>query len=223
MRVLTYISLVCFAIASTSVSAQAQQRVQPAPGAPQDGYLIAGGGIAVGPHTGPLFSAEVGEKIGRALQAYVAFQFFDDLMTDSTRDDIAAAGQQFEALTLTPWEFQGRDRGRTLTGGVKAAWPGRVRPYVAGGVGVLNLKRIITERTLGDVSEAFRTAYAVEAGPVDNSLSSTTRPLVEGGLGVGVIVGRVYVDVGYRYRRAFHVFGDSFDFSQVMTSAGIAF
>jgi len=222
MRLLRYVSLVCFALATTAISAEAQEP-RPVPDEHQDGYLIGGVGFARGPHTGPLFTAEVGEKMGRAFQAYAAFQFFDDLMTDSTRDALEQTAQQLEAITLTPWEFQGRDRGRTFTAGVKAAWPGSIRPYVAGGVGVLNLKRIVTERTLGDVSGAFRSAYPVTAGPVDNAQAVTTRPLVEAGAGVGVIVGPVYLDIGYRYRRAFHVFDGAFTFSQITTSAGMAF
>lgn len=222
MRFLRYVPLVCFALATTAISAYAQEP-GPVPDDRQDGYLIGGAGLATGPRTGPLFTAEVGEKMGRAFQAYAAFQFFDDLMTDSSRDSLELAAQQLEAITLTPWEFHGRDRGRTFTVGVKAAWPGSVRPYVAAGVGVLNLKRIITERTLGDVSGAFLAAYPVVAGPADNADAVTTRPLVEGGGGVGVIVGPVYLDVGYRYRRAFHVFDGSFTFSQITTSVGMAF
>jgi hypothetical protein len=223
MRLLKSVSFACLALGVSAVCAEAQDRGQLANPVRQDGYLVGGAGIASGPHTGAVFSAEVAEKIGPVLQAYAAFHYFDDLMADATREELASAARQFEAITLTPWEFQGRDRGRTFTTGIKAALPGRVRPYVAGGVGVLNLKRIISERTLGDVSEGVRAAYALEGAVVPAAQSTATRPMVEAGTGVGLILGRVYIDAGYRYRRAFHVFGEAFDFSQVTTSLGIAF
>ena len=43
-----------------------------------------------------------------------------------------------------------------------------------------------------------------------------------GGTSIGAAIGRAYVDVGYRYRKAFHV-GQSFDISQVGVAVGLKF
>ena len=40
--------------------------------------------------------------------------------------------------------------------------------------------------------------------------------------GIGAAIGRAYVDVGYRYRKAFHV-NQSFDISQVGVAVGVKF
>jgi hypothetical protein len=41
--------------------------------------------------------------------------------------------------------------------------------------------------------------------------------------GVGAVIRRAYVDVGYRYRKAFHTANQSFDISQVGAAVGVKF
>lgn len=224
MHVMKSVLLVCCFSTMTAAAARGQEVApRPASGSVERGYLIAGAGGSFGPQTAATFSTEVGEKIGRFAQAYVAFSYVEDLMTDRTRNDLVVAGQRLEAVTLRPWNFRGRDRGRAFTTGARFTVPGPVRPYVALGVGALNLKRIVTERTLGDVTDSFRTQGATSGDLLNNAQPSTTRPMVEAGGGVGVVIKRGHLDLGYRYRRAFHAFEQTFDFSQVTVSAGVAF
>jgi hypothetical protein len=46
--------------------------------------------------------------------------------------------------------------------------------------------------------------------------------MAEVAAGIGAVVGHGYVDVGYRYRKAFHV-NQSFDISQVGVAVGVKF
>lgn len=224
MRLLKATSLVCGFVVTTAVSALAQEaRPRPVPAPPDRGYLIGGGGASFGSQTASTFNVEVGERMGRLFQAYVAFSYFDDLMADEARDNLVLAAQRLEALTLTSWDFRGRDRGRAFTAGAKVTLPGRIKPYLGGGVGALNLKRIVTERWLGNVTESFRAQFGTTGDVLDSSQASTTKPMAEAVAGVGVIAGRAYLDVGYHYRRAFHAFEGTFDFSQFTVSAGVAF
>ena len=222
MPLLKSTSLVCCFLVTSAMPALAQEP-RPAPAPAERGYLIGGGGASFGPQTASTFGVEIGEKMGPVLQAYVAFSYFDDLMPDEARSNLVLAAQHLEALTLTPWDFHGRDRGRAFTAGAKVALPGTVRPYVGGGVGAMNLKRVVTERYLGNVTESFRAQFGTTGDVLDSSQASTTKPRVEAAAGVGLIAGRAYLDVGYRYRRAFHAFEGTFDFSQFTVSAGIAF
>jgi hypothetical protein len=213
----------CLTIMTASLAAAQDVARRPASPGVERGYLIAGGGMSFGPKTSTTFSTEIGEKMGNFAQAYIAFAYFEDLMTDRARNDLVVVEQRLEAVTQRPWDFHGRDRGRAFTTGAKLTVPGLVRPYLAAGIGALNLKRIVTERTLGDVTDGFRVQAATGDDLINNAHPSTTRPIVEAGGGVSVIIKDAHVDVGYRYRRAFHAFEQTFDFSQVTVSAGVAF
>ena len=111
----------------------------------------------------------------------------------------------------------------TFTGGAKyLIGQGTVRPYVGGGAGIVDLKRTITEARIGDVTAAVFNDFAV--GQPDLSLESegVTRPLIEATLGAGIFAGRTYVDLGYRYRRAFRL-DPTLDFSQFTIGVGYKF
>ena len=58
---------------------------------------------------------------------------------------------------------------------------------------------------------------------VNPTTTDTTHPMGEVAAGVGAVVGRAYVDFGYRYRRAFHTGDQSFDISQVGAALGVRF
>jgi hypothetical protein len=97
-----------------------------------------------------------------------------------------------------------------------------VRPYLGGGVGVLNLRRTIREQSRGNVTTAYLSQFGSGDGVVDITQSNTNRPMGEVAAGIGAAIGRAYVDVGYRYRKAFHV-SQSFDISQVGVAVGLKF
>ena len=129
------------------------------------------------------------------------------------------------ALTGTSWVFEGRDRARYFSGGVKFLVPAgaALHPYVGGGVGAINFRRIIREQTRGNITAAYLSEFGSVDGVVDPTQGNTTRPMGEIAVGVGTVISHAYIDVGYRYRKAFHNVNDSFNISQVGVAAGVKF
>jgi hypothetical protein len=186
----------------------------------QRGYVAALAGVEFEPPTRPVFSVEYGENLNRDVQAYATFSYIENLMKRGLQDDLTATADLVTRLTGDRVEFIGRDRGLVFAAGAKYLIPASeaVRPYVGGGAGVLNIRRTIREPRLGDVTKAILGDFGL--GEIEYTGVSLTRPMLEAALGVGVVAGQTYIDVGYRYRRAFHI-GEQFDFSQF--SAGIGF
>jgi opacity protein-like surface antigen len=223
MRVLRSIVVVCCLVLLTAGSSLAQQ-VRQAP-APERGYMTGSMGASFGDSTAATFGVEYGEAINRRVQAYAAFQYFDDLLIDAARDDLALLGSQLTAATGVPWSFTGRDRGLSFSGGAKyvLAESSNTRPYIGGGPGVLNIQRSITERDLGEVSDAVISVFGAPDGVIDPTRMSTFKPMVEFIAGVGFSSGRrTYVDVGYRFRKVFRS-RERFDFSQFTVGVGMRF
>jgi opacity protein-like surface antigen len=188
------------------------------------GYLIGGAGIAVdGPRTAGL-SFEIAERAGRYAQVYANFIYFDDLMTDATRDQLATLGSVLTSATATPWSFTGRDRGRAFSVGARVLLPTGlpVRPFVGGGVGAINVKRIIVEQSRGDLTTEVLSQFSLGDTVVDATQASTTRPMLEGIGGVAAVAGRLHVEVAYRYRRALHAV-QALDVSQAGVAVGLSF
>jgi hypothetical protein len=202
----------------TAAGASGQQR-EAVP--EQRGYVSAIGGAVAGPVTAPAFAVEVGDNFHRNAQAYVTLSYFENLMKQTLSDDLNTLGTDLSTLTGTPWDLQGRDRGVSLIGGAKyLLGSGSVRPYVGGGAGIISLRRTVTDTRLGDVRAAVFNDYFVGEADLSLAPASVTRPLMEAALGVGIVSGNTYFDIGYRYRRAFRL-ADNLDFSQL--SAGIGY
>ena len=207
------ISLACVA----SVSAQQPGGAPP----PRQGYIAVLGGAASGPPTEPVFSVEYGDDVRRDVLAYITLSYIENLMPETLRNDLTATATTLTQLTGATWELRGRDRAVVLVAGGKyLIGRGDVQPYVGGGAGIINLRRTVIERNLGDLTIA--TFNDFDAGSPDLSLAPAglTRPLVEATFGVGISKGNTYVDVGYRYRRAFRLV-ETLDFGQF--SAGIGY
>jgi hypothetical protein len=205
--------------------ARAQQPSSSAP-TPLRGYLIAGGGSSIStPTTALTLSAEIAENVHPNVQVYMAAAYYDNLMSQVARDQLVAAGTALTAVTGTPWQFEGRDRGRSFTLGMKFLVPTGtpIRPYVGGGVGAMNLRRTIRERSRGNITEAFLGQFGSGDGVVDVTQSNTTRPMAEVAAGIAAAVGHAYVDVGYRYGKAYHTVNESFNVSQIGVSVGLKF
>jgi len=203
----------------------AQQRPAPAP-RPLRGYLIGGGGASIAT-TNPsvMLSAEIAENMTRAIQAYMSVGFYDNIMSDVSRDQLAQVGSALTSITGTPWVFTGRDRGRSFTFGAKVLVPATasVHPYVGGGFGALNVRRTIHEQSRGNVTQAFLAQFGSPDAVVNPRDTDTTHPMGEVAAGVGVVVRKAYIDFGYRYRKAFHTANQSFDISQVGAAVGVKF
>lgn len=203
----------------------AQQRPAPAP-QPLRGYLIGGGGASINTaQTAVTLSAEIAENMTRALQAYMSVGYYDNIMSDATQGQLQQVGSALSALTGTPWVFTGRDRGRSFTFGARVLVPATasVHPYVGGGFGALNVKRTIHEQSRGNITQAYLAQFGSPDSFVNPTTTDTTHPMGEVAAGVGAVVGRAYVDFGYRYRRAFHTGDQSFDISQVGAALGVRF
>lgn len=200
------------------------QQTRPA-GPPADGgYMTGFAGLSVADDIAPVFGVEIGEHVSPRVQAYVTFTYFDNLLNDDARNDLDLLEVQLGAVTGAIWEFEGRDRGLAFSGGAKylLSDEGNVRPYIGGGPGVLNLRRSITERDLGEMSDAILAVFGAPDGAIDPTQESTFKPMVEGIVGVGITKGRAYFDVGYRLRKVFRS-RESFIFHQVAVAVGMGF
>jgi len=204
----------------------AQQRPAPAP-RPLRGYLIGGGGASMGStaQTAVTLSAEIAENMTRNVQAYMSAVFYDNIMSDAAANQLALVGNTLTALTGTPWVFDGRDKGRSFTFGAKVLVPATssVHPYVGGGFGALNIRRVIHEQSRGNITQAYLAQFGSPDGFVDPTDTDTTHPMAEVAAGVGAVIKGAYLDFGYRYRRAFHTTNQSFEMSQVGAQLGVKF
>ena len=199
----------------------------PAPGPrPLRGYLIGGGGASIGTtETAVTLSAEIAENMTRNIQAYMSAVYYDNIMSDAAANQLTVVGNTLTALTGTPWVFDGRDKARSFTFGAKVLMPvtSSVHPYVGGGFGALNVRRVIHEQSRGDITQAYLASFGSPDAVVDPINTDTTHPMGEVAAGVGAVIKRAYVDFGYRYRKAFHTGTQSFDISQVGASVGVKF
>ena len=224
MHVFRSFALVVVVFGLAASPSVAQQRPA-APPQPLRGYLIGGGGTSIGvPDPAMTLSAEIAENVNPDVQVYMSAGYYDNVMSQAARDQLTAVASFLTTTTGTPWQFEGRDRGRSFTVGGKVLVPTgtAVRPYVGGGVGALNLRRTIREVSRGNITRAYLAQFGSGDGVVDITQSNTTKPMVEVAAGIGAVIGHAYVDVGYRYRKAFHV-NQSFDISQVGVAAGVKF
>jgi len=206
--------------------ALAQQRPVPPAQRPLRGYLIGGGGASINTaQTSVMLSAEIAENVTRVIQAYMSVNFYDNIMSDASRNQLQQVGSALTTITGTPWVFQGRDRGRTFTFGGKVLVPATasVHPYVGGGFGALNVRRIIHEQSRGNITQAYLAQFGSPDGVVDPTDTDTTHPMAEVAVGVGAVVRKAYIDVGYRYQKAFHTVNQSFVISHVGASVGVKF
>lgn len=220
-----FTSISLLGILLVAAPAVAQQRPAPAP-QPLRGYLIGGGGASINTaQTSVTLSAEIGENMTRTVQAYMSVNFYDNIMSDASRNQLQQVGGALTANTGTPWVFTGRDRGRSFTFGAKVLVPATaaVHPYVGGGFGALNVKRSIHEQSRGNVTQAYLAQFGSPDSVVDPTNTDTTHPMGEVAAGVGAVIRRAYIDFGYRYRKAFHTGNDTFDISQVGAAVGVKF
>jgi hypothetical protein len=216
------ISFVPCLVLLTATTAAAQGR--PASPDLNHGYMTGGAGASFGDQRAATYSIEIGERLNPRTEAYVAFTYFDNLLTDRAAADLADLSDVLTAINGVPWSLSGRDRGLGFSGGAKyvlAKGPS-VRPYVGGGAGVLNVERKVTEQTLGDVSDPVIMTFGAPDGFIDVGPVSTFKPMAEFVAGVGLASGRTYVDVGYRFRKVMRV-QEAYTFSQFTVGVGMRF
>lgn len=223
MTAFRFASLVPCLVLLAAVIAEAQQPRVASTGPLENGYMTGSAGTSFSDSRSMTFGVEIGERINSRVQAYAAFNYFDDLFNDQAVSNLNELSSYLTSFTGDTWRLQGRDRGLAFSGGARyllSRGP-TFRPYVGGGPGVLNLRRTITEATLGDVSDPVLVVFGAPDGFIDARDESTFRPMAEFIAGVGIASGRAYVDVGYRFRKVFHV--ESFTFSQFTAGVGMRF
>ncbi len=208
----------------SAASGLAQAQSSPAAANPAHGYIVAFAGGAVSDTTTQTFGVELGEHITRRVQAYLTLTYFDNVIRDETVAALDALAADLTASTGVPWQFDGRDRGMTFSVGGKYLFStdGAARPYIGGAAGVMNVKRIINEVDLGNVTEDIIGLYGSLDGQIDPEKTSTFKPMLEAAPGVSFVNGRLYVDVGVRFRRIFR-YSDPVYVSEVHVGVGMGF
>ena len=196
------------------------------PGVRDDGWVSGIGGASFGSPVEPdsAFGVEYGDDVSPHVQAYLTLTYFENVMTQSLQDDIAVLSQELTAFTETQFTLFGRDQAVTFLAGGRYLFGSPLstfRPYVGGGGGIINLKRTIADPRLGNITVAVLNDFGI--GDLQLATNSTTKPLVEGALGVALFRGPLYVDIGYRFKRAFRIEGEVLDFSQAAIGVGYRF
>ena len=223
MTAFRFVSMVPCLVLMTATIAGAQQPRVASTGPLENGYMTAAAGASFSDARSATFGIEIGERINSRVQAYAAFNYFDDLFNDQAASDLNELSSYLTGVTGNTWVLRGHDRGLAFSGGARyllSRGPS-FRPYIGGGPGVLNIQRTITEATLGDVSDPVLVVFGAPDGFIDASEKSTFRPMAEFIAGIGIASGRTYVDVGYRLRKVFRV--ESFTFSQFNVGVGMRF
>jgi Outer membrane protein beta-barrel domain len=219
-KLLKSLSAVGFVLVCAASSVSAQEPI--GPGIRDDGWVSGITGAAFGSQTqaNATFAVEYGDDIDSHAQAYLTLSYFENLITQDLRDDLAQLSANLTATTGIPWDLHGSDRGVTLVAGARylPVSSGLIRPYVGGGAGVINLDRTIADLRVGEVTTAVLTEFGV--GSLSLSTKAITRPVVEGAAGVAFYSGPVYVDVGYRYKRAYRINSTQLSFSQGLVGIG---
>ena len=186
---------------------------------PQRGYVAVDAGAILRSPTKPVFAAEYGENMGQHALAYVNLAYYDNIIRPTTADALTSLGTGLTATTGSTFQFSGRDRGVAVTGGGKylPKKTGVLRPYIGGGAGIISLRRTISERRLGNVTDAIFNDYGIGEADLTGP-DSVTKPLGEIVGGIGFAAGPTYIEAGYRYRRVFGL--DKYDFSQLTAGIG---
>lgn len=212
----------CLMLMTASLAAAQGRPASPA--FVEHGYMTGSAGAAFSDQRTPTFGVEIGERLNARTQAYVAFTYFDNLFSNRAASDLTNLANALSGYTGRPWAFTGRDRGMSFSGGAKyllSTGP-KVRPYVGGAPGVLNIRRTINEQFLGDVSDPVLTVFGAPDGLIDPNQTSSFKPFAEFIGGVGIASGRAYVDVGYRFRMVLTT-DEPLSFGQFSVGVGMRF
>jgi len=223
MTAFRFASLVPCLVLATATLAGAQQARVASPGPFENGYMTASAGASFSDTRATTFGIEIGERINSRVQAYAAFNYFDDLFNNQAASDLTVLSSYLTGVTGETWLLQGRDRGLAFSGGARyllSRGPS-FRPYVGGGPGVLNLRRTITDARRGTVTDPVLVVFGALDGYIVPEKESSFRATAEFIAGVGIAAGRTYVDVGYRLRKVFRV--EAFTFSQFTVGVGMRF
>jgi hypothetical protein len=222
-KLLTSLPAIGLVLVCAATPAFAQEPI--GPGVRDDGWVSGIAGAAFGSQTqaNATFAVEYGDDMHPNAQAYLTLSYFENLITTALRDDLAQLSAALTATSGIPWNLHGSDRGVTLIAGARylPVSSGLIRPYVGGGAGVINLDRTIADVRVGEVTTAVLNEFGV--GSLSLATEAITRPVIEGSVGIAFYNGPVYVDVGYRYKRAYRINTSQLGFSQGVLGIGYRF
>jgi opacity protein-like surface antigen len=169
-------------------------------------HIVGHGGLTFGTETAPLFGAEVSGDITPILQAYGTFDWHQNVAPKWIQDTADLVNDTGLDMTVSLPSYVG-------LGGVKVTAPtGRVRPYGLGGFGFASGKAKLK------LEGEDITQLLIQEGIFNKDDISWTKPIFEVGGGIIAPVGRLYVDVGYRFRK---VLGEDVDVNMSGLYAGI--
>ena len=201
MRVVAALAVLTLSAASVS----AQDR----------GYVQGAGGVTFMTETSGVFGGEAGFHISRNLSVFGQAGRMMNVLPTDIQEDIDNAAELLESFTGRPWQFEAAIRATYAGGGVRYLLPfgSRIRPYVAGSVGLVNYAGSLRERELGDVLD-----QAVSLGVVDSDEVEGNEIAYEVGGGVLIPRGRLQFDAGYRLMNVRGV-----NVSRLVAGAGVRF
>jgi hypothetical protein len=189
----------------TAASASAQDR----------GYVHGTGGVTFMSEVSSVFGGEAGFHVSRNLIVFGQAGRMLNVLPRDVQEDIDDAVQVLESFTGRPWQFEAAVRATYAGGGVRYALPlgTRIRPYVAGSIGIVNYAGSLRERELGDVLD-----QAVSLGVVESDEVEGNEIAYEVGGGVLIPRGRLQFDAGYRLMNVRGV-----NISRLVAAAGVRF
>lgn len=189
----------------TAVPARAQDR----------GYVQGAGGVTFMSDVSGVVGAEAGFKVGRTLIVFGQVGRMMNVLPRDIQEDIDNAAELLESFTGRPWQFDAAIRATYAGGGIRYVLPfgSGIRPYVTGGVGIVNYAGSLRERELGDVLD-----QAVSLGVVESDDVKGNELAYEVGGGVVIPRGRWQLDGGYRLMNVSGV-----NVSRLVAGAGVRF
>ena len=146
-------------------------------------------GLTFGTETAALAGIEGSGDVLPLLTVYGSFDWHQNVAPKWFQDAI-------DLFNPTGFDVKSTLPGYVGMGGVKFIFPpAPVRPYALGGFGVAHGKAKVKFEDEDVTNELVLLGY------LDDDDISWTKPVFEAGGGIAVPVGRVYIDVGYRFRK----------------------
>jgi hypothetical protein len=167
--------------------------------------------VTFGTETAALAGVEVGGDVLPVMQVYGSFDWHQNVAPKWVQD----LGDVISVLAGADVKY--KFPAYVGMGGVKVQVPGRVlRPYGLGGFGVGHVRGTV------DVEGDDVTDLLDELGYLNKDDVQFTKPLFEVGGGLGIAVGRGYIDASYRFRKFVDV-GEPINMSGVYVGGGVSF
>ena len=188
-------------------------RPAPTPGRwnPYPTHVVGRSGVTFGTETATLVGVEASGDVLPVLAVYGSFDWHQNVAPKWFQDALDVVN--VIVGTDIKWTFPAY----VGMGGVKVQVPGRmVRPYGLGGFGVGHVTSTV-EVDGEDVTDLLHTL-----GYLDKDDIQFTKPLFEVGGGLGIAVGRGYIDASYRFRKFVDV-GEPINMSGVYVGGGVSF